>query len=326
MSVAQGSFDGMTEMRFKSPTAALRIAAEDLSASQQAVAALNLNGIATVYGAPGTGKTTAIKALFSNAMKSLKPSQILVLAANRESANALRDELALGFQGATPGPLARTLTSFAFSILRLKALREGQALPELISGSEQDRILAQVIADVVADGLPPVSDEWPAQFNQQVIELSGFRAELRDLITVCLEHGLNVEEMKGLAAKHGKPEWAASALFFERYLATVSAFEGRFDASSLLRIASQWLASQSEWPAELREIQTVIVDDAQELTPAAMRLLRAVTGTTRGLILVGDPDSSTLGFRAADPRAMAALAGALAADRGSEVETIFLES
>jgi superfamily I DNA/RNA helicase/RecB family exonuclease len=264
--------------------------------------------------------------LFSRLAREIGSESVLVLAANRESANRLRDELALQFQGATAGPLARTLTSFAFGVLRLKALKEGAKLPELISGSEQDRILADVIGEVLEAGLPEVSKTWPAQFNRQVIELSGFRAELRDFITVCLEHGINVSELKELGAKHEKPEWSASAIFFERYLERVSSSEyfGRFDASSLLRIASQWLSTQAEWPAELAAIRTVIVDDAQELTPSAMRLLKALASGNRGLVLIGDPDSSTLGFRSADPRAMANLADSVAALREAAVQQIFL--
>jgi superfamily I DNA/RNA helicase/RecB family exonuclease len=174
--------------------------------------------------------------------------------------------------------------------------------------------------------LPEVSVTWPAQFNPQVIGLSGFRAELRDFITVCLEHGINVDELKALGKQHDKPEWSASALFFEHYLSKVSSdeFLGRFDASSLLRIAGQWLAGLSEWPAELASIRTIVVDDAQELTPSAMRLLKVLAGDDRGLILIGDPDASTLGFRAADPRAMANLADSIAALRGSAAAQIFL--
>lgn len=323
MSVPQGSFDGMTDKRFVQTSVAAEVA---LSPSQAEVAALASDALAVVIGAPGVGKTTAAKALFARLAEDLGPDQVLVLAANRESANRLRDDLALAFQGATSGPLARTLTSFAFGVLRMKSLKEGSRLPELISGSEQDRILSQVIGEVLEAGLPEVSNTWPAQFNRQVIELSGFRAELRDFITVCLEHGINVKEIRALGEKHDKPEWSASALFFEHYLQRVSSeeFSGRFDASSLLRIASQWLAAQPEWPAELAAIRTVIVDDAQELTPSAIRLLKVLAGRTRGLVLVGDPDASTLGFRAADPRAMANMADSIAALRGSGVQQIFL--
>jgi superfamily I DNA/RNA helicase/RecB family exonuclease len=323
MSAPQGSFDGMTDKRFVPTPVAAPVS---LSASQSQVAQLQPNALAVVFGAPAVGKTTAAKALFSRLAREIGSESVLVLAANRESANRLRDELALQFQGATAGPLARTLTSFAFGVLRLKALKEGAKLPELISGSEQDRILADVIGEVLEAGLPEVSKTWPAQFNRQVIELSGFRAELRDFITVCLEHGINVSELKELGAKHEKPEWSASAIFFERYLERVSSSEyfGRFDASSLLRIASQWLSTQAEWPAELAAIRTVIVDDAQELTPSAMRLLKALASGNRGLVLIGDPDSSTLGFRSADPRAMANLADSVAALREAAVQQIFL--
>jgi len=328
MSVAQGSFDGMTEMRFQPAARAASVEPHLLSASQLAVSGLAASTVAAVFGAPGSGKTEAVKALFARLAEGSNPAEILVLAANRESANALRDQLALAYQGATPGPLARTLTSFAFGVLRLKALKDGLKLPELISGSEQDRLLSEVIAEVVAEGLPEVSESWPAQFNLQVVQLSGFRAELRDFITVCLEHGVNVCELRALAIEHQKPEWSASALFFEKYLAKVSTEEyfGRYDASSLLRLAGQWLTANAEWPSEIANIRTIVVDDAQELTPAAMRLLRILAGSNRGLILVGDPDSSTLGFRAADPRAMANLADEVAAARSVKVESIFLET
>ena len=323
MSVPQGSFDGMTDKRFVQSTVA---AAVSLSPSQVEVENLAQDSIAVVFGAPGVGKTQAAKALFYRLAREIGPDNVLVLAANRESANRLRDELALGFQGATAGPLARTITSFAFGVLRMKAIQEGAKLPELISGSEQDRILTQVIAEVLEEGLPEASTSWPAQFNSKVIELSGFRVELRDFITVCLEHGINVSELRALGAKHDKPEWSASAVFFEKYLERVSGedYSGRFDASSLLRIASQWLSSQDVWPSELASIKAIIVDDAQELTPSAMRLLKVMAGVERGLVLIGDPDSSTLGFRAADPRAMANLADSLAALRGAEVTQVFL--
>jgi superfamily I DNA/RNA helicase/RecB family exonuclease len=313
----------MTDKRFVQTSVAAEVS---LSPSQTEVASLEANSIAVVYGAPGVGKTTAAKALFARLADQIGPDQVLVLAANRESANRLRDELAVAFQGATAGPLARTLTSFAFGVLRLRALKEGAKLPELISGSEQDRILAEVIGEVLESGLPEVSKTWPAQFNHQVLGLSGFRAELRDLITVCLEHGINVTELRALGEKHEKPEWSASALFFERYLQKVSSeeFTGRFDASSLLRIAGQWLSAQAQWPEELASIRTIIVDDAQELTPSAMRLLKVLADGNRGLVLIGDPDASTLGFRAADPRAMANLADSVVASRGSSVRQIIL--
>ena len=323
MSVPQGSFDGMGEVRFSKPVEAKSADSFALSPSQTEVASLSINAVAAVFGAPGSGKTTSVQALFLAAAKRAQPSEVLVLTSNRESANQLRDQLALAYQGATAGPLARSLSSFAFGVLRLKALAESQKLPELISGSEQDRILAQVIGDFFEGGLP---QDWPKQLGLQVVSLNGFRAELRDLITVCIEHDLDAEALMNLGLEHQKVEWQAAAKIYQNYLNVVAGvdFEGRFDPSSLLVRASQWLESLSAWPHEVDSIKQIIVDDAQDLTPAAIRLLRVLAGANRGLVLVGDPDASTLGFRAADPRAMANLADSVSVARRSKTETIFL--
>lgn len=303
----------------------------NLFAGQGLVAALEPDSIAKVTGSPGSGKTSAIKALvIASIAKGVKPEQLLVLAASRESANTLRDELALDLQMSTGGPLARTLTSFAFGVLRQKAVALGQRLPELISGSEQDRILAGLIDALLDEGATELDLEalgWPKHINAQVLSLNGFRAELRDLLTVCLEYGLAPEALRQLGQKHQKPEWVASAGLFESYLELVqtSEFESRYDASMLLREAAAWLQS-SDAPSEVTNLSQIIIDDAQELTPASSELLFVLAEASgAGLVLVGDPDSSTLGFRAADPRAMSDLVEKLATARGLSVQDIVLE-
>ena len=281
--------------------------------------------VTTVFASPGAGKTTQIMQRFSRAVTDgLSPSEILVLAASREAANQLRDDLALSLQRATPGSLARTLTSFAYGVLRVKAVQAGAALPELISGSEQDRILAEIIGVAIEE---PELD-WPKHINAQVMALNGFRAELRDLITACLEHGVTPASLRELGQQHGKAEWVASAKLFEHYMAVASSaeFESKFDPTLLLRDAADWLSALAEWPAAVQEIKLILVDDAQELTPAASYLLRVLTSRGADLVLIGDPDASTLGFRAADPRAMSNLAQAIAADHSVVVEEIFLQA
>ena len=328
MSVGQGSFEAMTEVRFSASTASMPAASLKLFAGQQHVAALKPGSIAKVTGSPGSGKTTAIKAL---AIRSIaggaKPEELLILAASRESANTLRDELAIELQISTGGPLARTLTSFAFAILRQKAISLGQRLPELISGSEQDRILADLIAAMLDSDLAELG--WPEHVNAQVLSLNGFRAELRDLLTVCLEYGLEPQQLRDLGQKHQKPEWLASAQVFEDYLKLVNSpqFESRYDASMLLREAAEWLTSQGP-TAEILAIRQIIVDDAQELTPASSELLFVLAKVSgAGLVLVGDPDASTLGFRAADPRAMSNLAEKLSlAVQGSIQDSVVKDS
>ncbi|MEO0060820.1 MAG: hypothetical protein RL343_438 [Actinomycetota bacterium] len=281
--------------------------------------------VTTVFASPGAGKTTQVKNRFETAVaEGLSVDQVLVLAASREAANALRDELALSLQQATPGSLARTLTSFAFAIMRAKAISTGSPLPELISGSEQDRILAEVIGVSMEH---PSGSGWPKHINAQVMGLNGFRAELRDLITAALEHGVNPNNLRELGVTNKKPEWLACADLFEQYLAVVSGpdYESRYDTSMLLREAANWLNALAEWPAAIAAIKLILVDDAQELTPAASNLLQTLCSRGTDLVLVGDPDASTLGFRAADPRTMSNLAQAIAKVHGVAVEEIFLQ-
>ena len=290
------------------------------------VLALEPSSVATVVGAPGSGKTFALAEWVRAAVAAGRhPDSILVISANRNAATVLRDKLALQLQTATGGALARSLNSFAFGLLHSAALKTGKSLPTLISGSEQDRILAGLLAEVDASSTP---------FTALTLGLAGFRSEVRDTLAVIQEHQLTPDQLRALAVTHDRTAWAFAADIFERYLALISApdFEQSFDPSTLLHRARELVAVQ---PELLDEVDVVLVDDSQELTPAALKFLRAVveakysvgsqkTGD-RGLLLFGDPDVSTLGFRAADPQTMALLTREIAASRGQAAKVVTLE-
>jgi superfamily I DNA/RNA helicase/RecB family exonuclease len=275
-----------------------------LSAGQLEVSELAADARALVYGAPGSGKTTALKKLYLNQVKKhgLKAHNVLAITASRDAANLLRDELALANHGATAGPMARTLASFAFSILREAALKDGTRSPELINGSEQDRIIKQLLEQEVEAGL---SADWPKHVREGVLSLSGFRAEVRELFTVCLERGVSPAELRSLGEAQGQQIWVAASSVFERYLEVLAtpANDNRHDPSTLLSKATELLA-EKPWAPFVADLKLVIVDDAQELTPGAKQLLKVLVSKGAGLVLLGDPDSATLGFRSADPKSM----------------------
>ena len=292
-----------------------------LSESQAQVSQIQAGQNALVYGVPASGKTTALKSLVINRLaRDLAPEQILVLAANREAATKLRDELALEYQGSTPGPLARTLSSFAFNILREKSLGLGLKAPELVTGSEQDQIISGLIDGFLQNELPA---GWPKQLRRQVMELRGFRAELRDLITVCLEHKIEPSELVKLGEKSAKPEWVAVAPFLDGYYKKLRepAYENRHDPSTLLTEVANQLKS-GDWPTLASDLKLIIVDDAQELTPAAASLIQELLSQGANLVLFGDPDATTMGFRSANPLAMKELSEAT----GAKFTTIFLNT
>ena len=123
-----------------------------------------------------------------------------------------------------------------------------------------------------------------------------------------VELGLDPEDLAALGAEHGRPEWVAGAAVLREYdEVTALSAPGAFDPAWVLGSAADLLATDADALDRLHErLRLVVVDDAQELTPAAVRLLRVVTGHGAvPLVLVGDPDAATQTFRGADPRLLA---------------------
>ena len=285
----------MTDLQFVLKTRFDSVKTLELASLQQKIRDLPASAIVPVFGSPGSGKTTALVARFLQLVTSgCSPDELSVIAATRESANTLRDQLALEYQGASTGPLAKTLTSLAFSILAAKAKREGKKAPVLVSGSEQDQILKEVLSEID-------SSAWPKNLDSTVQSLTGFRTELRDLIAACLEHGITPNQLAELGKAQGLNQWIASAQCYERYLDKLNKTDrDRYDSASLLRKAANQLESEDSFPEEIANLKAILVDDAQELSTAALDLVaRQLEG--RPGIIFGDPDAATQGFRGAEP-------------------------
>ena len=310
----------MTDVKFVLKARFDSVDSLELASAQQKVKDSPASKIVPVFGSPGSGKTTALVARFLGLVaRGASPDEIVVIAATRESANTLRDQLALEYQGATTGPLAKTLTSLAFSILAGKAKREGRKAPVLVSGSEQDQLLKEILSEAETGA-------WPKNLDSTVRSLTGFRTELRDLIAACLEHGISPTQLTELGKAQGLTQWIASAKCYQSYLEKLNQGDrARYDSASLLRSAAIQLESEEQLPSEISQLKTILVDDAQELTPAASELLFQLTRFGAGVTLIGDPDVATLGFRVANPKAMLLLAERIAARVDQTVEPIFLE-
>ncbi|MEY4450489.1 MAG: hypothetical protein RLZZ304_864 [Actinomycetota bacterium] len=335
------SENSVNRARFRLAPHQDQLAAEvKLGGGQQALAEVEAGTHALVYGAAGTGKTVGVRALALRIAREQGPAAVVAVAASREAANLLRDQLALQFQGSTPGPMARTVSSLAFSILRQAALDSGFVEPELVSGPEQDRILKELLApyavgrdsefagaEFIASAQSLAELGFPKFLSPQVVGLRGFRAELRDLIAVAQENQIDPDRLAELGEQHDLPIWVGAAHFYRLYVERLRepAYLNRHDSATLLNVASEYVQGLSDGdriPAVLAGLKTVIVDDAQELTKGAIRLLRSLAERGIGLVLVGDPDASVLGFRASDPRAMRDLMNEL----GSGIQPIVLEA
>ena len=274
-----------------------------LDGAQAEVLGLPDGASAAVIGAPGTGKTTTLVEAIAERVhgRGYATHEVLALSASRTSATALRDRIALRLDVPTNGPLARTATSLAFQLVGERARRSGQEPPRLLTGGEQDQIIAELLNGHIEDGTGPA---WPEPLVDEVRALRGFRTELRELMARCAERGVSPSRLSELGAITGHDEWRAAARFIAEYQAVVDSYRGGFvDSAELIASAVTVVRGGSS----LDGLRAIFVDDLQEATVATVALLRALSDRGVAVVAFGDPDVASTTFRGAETTALGQL-------------------
>lgn len=281
----------------------------ELDASQLAVVTVPVGVSASVFGAAGSGKTAALIELVAQRVQhdGFRADEILVLTPQRHAANRLRLALGERLRVATNGPLARTPMSLAFSLATEGALSRGVEPPSMLTGSEQDALLASLLE------LETSSVQWPATLGYDVRQSRTFRSELRDLFARCTNLGWGPEDLATAAASRSVPEWQAAAAFWELEYeeALADMRHNHFDVSALLRQGAVALTDRAVAPL----VKLVVVDDAQELTRGAMGIVQAFVDRGVPAILFSEPDTAATTFRGAVPSLAGEFAAAQAGGR-----------
>ncbi len=276
-------------------------------AAQRAVITASPAASGVVIGAPGTGKTRTLvdRVVQLLEVEGLRPEEVLALTPSRQAATALRDRIGVRIGQATPGPLARSLGSFAFQLVRGAMVREGAEPPALLTGADQDRIIAELLAGDVEDGRIP----WPPALSEPVRASKGFRSELRAFLAECTELGASPAELRAT----GDAVWTAAADFVEEYRTVLDALRSAHrDAADLLGEAAEIVrTADAATFGALAPLRVVLIDDAQELTRGGIGVVRALLDRGIAVQAFGDPDISSGAFRGASPELFAQLAGAL---------------
>lgn len=287
----------------------------ELDDSQAAVVAAVLNGpprVTLIAGAPGTGKShTASSLLSSFVAAGGSPDAALLLAPTRLGAAHLNARLNSQVTQTRMEPLVATAASLAFSVLRQAAASRGEGMPRLLTGAEQDAILRDLLAGH-ADGQAPMP-LWPDDMLA-ALETRGFRGQLRDLLMRAVEHGVDAQTLRELAAAHDRPQWRAAADVLSEYeQVTALGSPGAFDPAYICVAAAAGLDDDPVLREALTaRLSLLVVDDAQELSASAATLLVSLQHAGMRIAMLGDSDAVVQGFRGALPHRFVEVADELA--------------
>lgn len=267
--------------------------------------------VATVIGAPGTGKTSAALALVGSRERAGYPlDSALVLSPSRALAGRLRTRLSQLSPGTHLEPLVRTPSSLAFAILRAAAAAAQEPEPRLMTGAEQDGILRDLLAGHASGEVD--GPLWPSDV-EGALGTQGFRDQLRDLLMRAVELGVSGSDLSRLGREHAREVWVSAAAVLDEYDAvTALASPGSFDPAWICVAAAQALADDPDLHRRIvGALGLLVIDDAQELTASAARLVVALHHPGLHIVMFGDGDAVVQGFRGAAPERFAALADEL---------------
>ncbi len=283
----------MTTYQLTYPTAGRR-AAPTLDADQQSVVD-HPGGPLLVLAGPGTGKTTTLVEAIVDRIehRGAAPEEVLALTFSRKAAEQLRDRVTSRLGRTMATTLSSTFHSFAYGVVRRYAPAHLYRAPlRLLSAPEQDVVLAELLADA------PEAVRWPDSLRAAV-GTRGFAREVHAVLSRARERGLEPDDLRRLGEQEGVDAYVAAGAFMQQYLDNLDD-QSAIDYADLI---SRAVLEAEQHRDELRaRFRHVFVDEYQDTDPSQVRLLQALAGDGRDLVVVGDPDQSIYGFRGAEVR------------------------
>ena len=289
-----------------------------LSPDQEAVVELPQgSGPVILWGAPGTGKSTALVEAAVQRVDAggVDPERVLVLAPSRVAATRLRDALTSRLGRSLGTAPARSWAAYAFDVIR-RAHAEGvmplDGPPRLLSGPEQDQVIKELLDG--ARNVPGSGSDWPRDL-EAALPTRGFRQEVRELFDRLIEHDGGAEDLEALAGEVGRPEWLAAARFYREYRDVMDLRNaGAFDPAGIISAARSVFAGSPEFLAAERDrLQLILVDDLHESNRSVYEFFLDLA-QGKDVIATVCPDTAVQGFRGARPDLVSRVAEELGAE------------
>ena len=284
----------------------------------------DLAHVTLVAGAPRSGKTEFALDMLIAAMKRYGDANAVMTVSGRQIADMLGDRAIRELSAVSQARPVTTLSAIAFRLLAAARSAQGEPLPKLLNGAEQDVIIRKVLAShvehrqhgdecAICDLLRVyfAVSEWSGLVADDSTD--AFASQLRDMLARMNEIGAKPELEDMLiaraASRNGeldarrerlRTQWRLAFALREEYNAAIrAAYSGeyRLDASQLMIDATE--AVPDIWDADIPDM--LIVDDFQDATLAGFALLEALHNRGTRLLLVGNPDEAVQTFRGSYP-------------------------
>jgi superfamily I DNA/RNA helicase/RecB family exonuclease len=307
----------MTSYRLVHPTTT-RAGAPELDSFQQSVVDHEAGPLLVLAG-PGTGKTTTLVEAIVDRIerRGVAPESVLALTFSRKAAENLRDRVTTRIGCTMSTTLSSTFHSFAYGLVRAHGPKGLYDEPlRLLSAPEQDVELQRLLTH------EPESVSWPASLDRAV-GTKGFAREVQTVLARAREKGLDPADLVELGRREDEPAWEAAGLFMEQYL-TVLDSKSAVDYPELITRAVGFAETPEVRDRLRQQYSWVFVDEYQDTDPAQVRLLRAIAGDGRNLVVVGDPDQSIYAFRGAEVRGILDFPEQFRTRRGERATTVAL--